>query len=350
MLLANGIIKKISSGLLIIAALVFLVLPAIQVSAANLTQRSITVGTSVAGAVTTHTLKFNITTPAVLGSIKFEYCSNSPLLDDVCTVPAGLVVNASTLTTQVGEIGFSVSPSSTANKLILSRVPVASLAGPVQYVMSNITNPTIANTSTYVRISTYASNNATGGLIDKGGMVFSTAGNFGTNAYVPPLLLFCTGVTVAANCTSVSGDSIGFGTLLPIQTAHATSQFAAATNDPTGYVIFSLGTTMTSGNHVISSSLNPNPSVAGISQFGINLRSNSNPSTGQDVSGVGTGGAKPNYNTPNLYMFEPGAPIAQSIQSTDFNVYTTTYIANVSLDQAPGVYVTTITYMAVAQF
>jgi hypothetical protein len=265
-------------------------------------------------------------------------------------VPNGLAVNAATLSSQTGETGFSISPSSTPNKLILTRIPSASLAGPVQYVLSGVINPTTANNSTYVRISTYASTDATGSLIDRGGVVFSTAGNFGTNAYVPPLLYFCAGVTVTANCSATTGDSIGFGILRPIQTAHATSQIAAATNDPTGYVIYSLGTTMTSGNHIIASSLTPNPSVAGISQFGINLRSNSNPSTGQDVSGAGSGSIKPNYSTPNLYMFESGAPIAQSTLPTDFNIYTTTYIVNVSLDQAPGVYVTTVTYMAVAQF
>lgn len=339
--------KKIQTAFLLLLVVIF---QNGVVSANNLTHRSITVGTSVAGAVTTHTIKFDIVTPGTLGSIQLQYCDNDPFVGLPCTTPPGLSVNTGTLSYQTGETGFSIHPSSTANNIILTRTASASSAGQVEYVFTGVTNPSSINNSTYVRISTYSSTDATGLLTDRGGVVFSTAGNFGTNAYVPPFLHFCTGVTVSSNCSSTSGDSVSFGTLKTIQTAHTSTQLAAATNDPDGYVIYTLGSTMTSGNNTISAISSPNPSVAGLSQFGINLRSNTNPSEGNDPSGVGIGTPMPNYTTPNLYMFDSGAAIAQATSYTDYNVYTVTYIANISLDQAPGVYVTTITYLAVGQF
>jgi len=341
----------ISKALLLTAAALLISLANIgQTNGAILGQRSITVGTPIAGSVTSHTFKFDITTAGNLGSIQFQYCDNDPFIGTPCTAPPGLVANTSTLGTQTGEIGFSIDPSSSANNIILTRVLTPALAGPVQYVLTGVTNPTTPNNSTYVRISTYASTDATGSVIDQGGVVFSTAGRFGTTVYIPPILYFCVGITVGSNCTSTTGDSINFGTLKPTQAVFSTSQSSAATNDPTGYVIYSLGTTMTSGNNVIPASITPNPSIAGISQFGINLRANSNPSVGQNISGLGSGSVMPNYSTSNLFMFDSGAAVAEATQATDFNVYTTTYVVNVALGQAPGIYVTTISYMAVAQF
>jgi hypothetical protein len=337
----------------VVVLLLFILMPVMtapRAMAAQLTQRSVAPKTPIAGAVTDYTIKFTIATPGTLGSIQLQFCSDTPFFDTSCAAPAGFAMNSSTLSAQTGETGFSIDPSSTANNIILTRAPSASLAGPVQYDFTGVTNPSTPNISTYIRVMTYATNDASGTRTDQGAAVFSTAGQFGTAAYVPPRLYFCVGVTVAPNCSSTTGSGVDFGDLKPSQVASVTTQSAAATNDPTGYVIYSLGSTMTSGTHVIAASPTPNPSVAGIAQFGINLRANNNPSGGQDVSGAGTGTAMPNYDTPNLFMFDPGAAIAEATGATDFNTYTSTYIANVPLGQTAGVYVTTITYMAVAQF
>ena len=136
-----------------------------------------------------------------------------------------------------------------------------------------------------MRIYTYATNNGSGVETDKGAAAFSTSGSFGTAAFVPPHLDFCVGVTVDARCNSATGNSVSFGDLKTNVVSSVTTQCAIATNDPTGYVIYSLGSTMTSGNNVIPSISSPNPSVAGIAQFGINLRANNNPQKGQNVFG-----------------------------------------------------------------
>lgn len=349
-MLATKKIRPIASVVVLILAVLIPSLLRAPAHAAFLTQRSVTLKTPIAGAVTDYTIRFNITTAATLGSIRLQFCDDTPFFNTPCTAPPGFSMNSSTLSNQTGETGFTIHASSTANDIILTRPASASLSGPVVYTFDGVTNPSTPNNSTYLRIQTYPTTDGSGTSTDQGAAVLATAGQFGTAAYVPPLLYFCVGVTVAPDCSSTSGDSGDFGQLLPSQTAYLTSQAAAATNDPTGYVLYTLGTTMTSGNNVIPSSITPNPSVAGIDRFGINLRDNNNPNTGQDISGIGTGTIKPNYDTPNLFMFDSGAAIAEATSATDYNVYTVTYITNVSPSMPPGIYVTTITYLAVAQF
>lgn len=318
--------------------------------AAYLTNRSILVDNPITGAVTNYKASFTLSTVATLGSIKLEFCDNSPLPDIPCNIPPGLSVNTATLTSQTGETGFSMDPSSTSNSVLLTRLPSPSLNIPVSYTFLNVTNPSTPNYTVYMRISTFASNNGSGVETDIGAAAFSTSGTFGTAAFVPPHLDFCVGVTVDSQCASTTGDAVTFGDLSTNIVSAVTTQCAAATNDPTGYMIYSLGTTMTSGNNVITAISGPNPSIAGISQFGINMRANNNPSKGQNISGTGTGFVMPNYNTPDLYMYSSGEAVAQATQATDFNVYTTTYVTNISNSQPVGVYATTISYMAVAQF
>ncbi len=140
------------------------------------------------------------------------------------------------------------------------------------------------------------------------------------------------------------------GELAPSRTATATSQFAAYTNDGSGYAVAMTGVTMTSGNNVIPPLASPQPSLRGVSQFGMNLRANSNPNVGLDPIGAGTGKAQAGYNIPNQFKFVPGDTIVISSLPTQSNIFTASYMVNVSAAQNPGVYSSTITYIATAQF
>ncbi|HET9411537.1 MAG TPA: hypothetical protein VFO38_01675, partial [Candidatus Saccharimonadales bacterium] len=93
--------------------------------AAELTNRTITVGTSVPSAVTTHRFNFDLASGAIVGSIELEYCENSPLIEVPCIPPPGLNLTGATLGAQNGETGFSIHPNSTATKIILTRTPAA---------------------------------------------------------------------------------------------------------------------------------------------------------------------------------------------------------------------------------
>ena len=317
--------------------------------AAALTSRSVKVGSSLPSPTTTHAYNFTLGSVSPVGSIEFEYCSNTPFVGSVCTAPTGLNAANATLLSQTGETGFTINPIGNGNRVVLSRTSVPTSAIPVEYTFSNIVNHSASNSTVYVRIATYASSNATGPRTDSDAVAFATVSKVTVNGYVPPYLVFCVGVTVALNCSSSSGVFLDFGELRTTQPRALSSQFSVATNDPAGYSTFVAGPTMTSGNNIITSSETPRPSQTGISQFGMNLRANSNPSVGSNPVGVGTGAITSEFNSPNQFSFK-NQIVAASPISSDFNTFTVSYVVNVSSEQQPGIYSTTLTYIATAAF
>lgn len=348
----RNIISTIQKRLLL-ACVVFVLLISYfsgYAQAADLVNRSVTVSSSFPSEVVNHSFSLTTSTASNIGSIQFEYCSNSPLFVDPCVAPAGLNVATAGIFTQTGITGFSVSGASNANNLIITKAPVAELPVASTYVFSNITNPSTPNQVVYVRIATFDNINATGATIDTGAVVFVVDDRFDISAFVPPYMTFCVAVTVAINCSSVSGFLGDFGEFSENTTSTTTTQFAVATNDPVGYNTFLNGQTMTSGTNIIPGLGAQSSSITSTSQFGINLRQNNSPSVGSNVEGIGTGIPTPNYNASNQFRFVDGDRIAGSNLSTDFNRYTISYIVNVSENQPPGVYATTITYTSIANF
>jgi hypothetical protein len=320
-------------------------------SADILAQRSVFISSATPSAVVSHNFSFTVPSTANIGSIVFEYCSNSPLFVFACTPPAGMDATAANLANQSGNTGFSIdNADSTANKLVISRPSLPGAAIPSAYLFDNITNPSTAGQSIFVRISTYSTLDGSGAYTDNGAVAFATESIFNVNAYVPPFLRLCVGLVVAPDCTSFSGDSIDLGVLSSTHANTGQSQFATATNDPNGYVIFALGTTMVSGNNTIPALPGPAPSFPGTGQFGINLRANLIPPIGQDPVGLGTGVPSANYNIPNRFAYNDGDIIASSPLNTDYNRITVSYVVNIPSKQPPGVYATTITYVATVQF
>ena len=336
----------------IIAAVSFVVIvisggPA---KAAELADRYIEISTAQPSANSTHTYQFTYATAGLTGSLAFEYC-DSPVFAYTCNAPAGLDVTAAIISSQSGNTGFSVDGiNTTANRLVLTRTPAVATTVPSQYAIANITNPSTAGQVIYVRITTYASTDGSGSYTDNGAVAFAILSPLSVGANVPPFLQICVGVTAAPDCSSTSGDRINLGTLLTSQVKAGTSQFSTGTNSITGYIVYTLGTTMTSGNNTIAALSSPTPSFPGNSQFGINLRNNSIPNIGSDPSGPGSGTPTSNYNTPNLYKFTSGESIATSLLPSNYNLMTVSYIVNISLSRPPGVYASTFTYLATANF
>jgi len=155
---------------------------------------------------------------------------------------------------------------------------------------------------------------------------------------------------VSEDCTTITGQLIGFGEFSTAVTSSATSQFAVSTNDPTGYGVYLSGQTMTAGNITIPGLSFGGASQTGVSQFGINLRANTAPSLGGESTGVGTGVPSAGYGTQNNYRFGNGERIAESPFPTEPNKFTVSYIVNIAPDQKPGFYATTITYIATVSF
>jgi len=224
------------------------------------------------------------------------------------------------------------------------------IPGVSTYVFSNVTNPSQSNSSAFVRVATYASNNGSGTRIDEGGLAFAITNPLNITADIPPYLTLCTGITVSVDCSAADGSSINFGELSENSTAAATSQFAIASNDDTGYNAYILGSTLTSGIHEIPQNNSQSASNRGSGQFGLNLVANSSPTVGGGSDGSGTGIVNTSYDDSDLFKFSSGDLVASSAQSTEFNRFTLSYVVNVSADQPPGLYRATMTILGVADF
>lgn len=344
-------LNKLSIVALLLLGCVVLLINTPLTEAAELSNRSVQISSAVPSAVTTEAYQFFVPTVTTIGSIVFEYCSNSPIITVACTAPAGLDVSSANLVSQSGNTGFNIdNADTTVNKLVISRAPLNAAVITTTYGFSNITNPSAGGATTFVRISTYATTNGSGSYTDNGSVAFATETIFNIGVAVPPFLKLCVGITVSPNCSSAVGDTINLGILSSTNANAGQSQFAIGTNSITGYAVYSLGTTMTSGNNIIPALVIPTTNFPGTGQFGINLRANLSPPIGEDPVGLGTATPTANYNTPNRFMFLNGDSIALASLPSDYNRMTVSYLVNVPASQFPGVYSTTVTYLAVAQF
>ena len=333
---------------ILVAALFGASLP--RSSADVLGTREIVLASSVIGAITQYNLNFVLPSSSTYGSLDIEICSNDPFPGRPCTVPVGLNVSSAVLSAQSGPSGFVIKPGATSNHLVLTRVPAVAPAGPASYTFQQVTNPSSPG-SYFVRLQTFASSDATGSRIYEGGAVFATTNSISVTATVAPYLIFCTGITIPnLNCANATGDYIDFGELSSKRTSKGTSQMLAATNAQSGYNVTIQGTTMTSGANEIAAMASPDVSRPGTSQFGMNLTVNSTPAVGGPPAGPGTVSPVANYSVANTYRFVNGETLATTNAPDDVRVFTASYIANVPPSQAPGIYVTTITYICLATF
>lgn len=318
--------------------------------ASPLVQRSLLVQNPQPNVTTTYEFVFTILDATNVGSVSMQFCDNSPLEGFPCNPPSGMDASGISLE-QISGFNDLTITSTTANSILLSR-PSTPVAAPmtVDFKLHNLVNPSAAG-SYYARVSTYSSVDGTGPSVGYGGLAFSLVPLIGITTEVPPYLLFCTGTTVSGlDCGTASGSYINFGNISPQRTKSAESQMLLATNAANGYNITINGNTLTSGNNVISGLTAQDVSRPGVSQFGINLRANADPVIGSDVSGPGSGQPVAPYATPNSYAFHTGDIVAFSGAVEDYRKYTVSYIVNMSQGQPAGVYVSTLSYVATANF
>ncbi len=321
-----------------------------EVDAAELTPRSITMSNGVAAAGNvTYELRFTYATGGVVGSLGLQFCSDGSLSGTPCTPPAGFDTSLVGLTFQAGATGFTVLPAA-SNEIIISRPPVAVTSGAsAVYTFAGLDNPSDTG-SMYVRVSTYASSDGSGSFTDFGGLALSINEPPTVSAEVPPYLLLCLGESITGlDCNTATEPFSDVGTLGPLVTGAAQSQMLAGTNADGGYSMWVIGGTMTSGNNTLPA-MAGGSSQKGVSQFGINLRANTNPIIGQDVAGPGSANIAAGYNQQNQFRYQSGDALASVTLPDDVRKYTVSYIVNVADGQPGGVYATTLTYIALANF
>lgn len=330
---------------------VFGLLPSFVVSASVVQDRFIQLETPAPSGIGLHKVGFTITDFATpLGSIRIQYCGNDPIIGSPCVAPAGFSANDTSIASQSGATGFTLHGSSNQNNVVLSRSPATPTQGELEYELANITNPSNLG-AFYARIFTYPTNDGTGPHTQAGGIAMTTSVDLNVEAEVPPYLTFCSGVEITGfDCGSVNSFFIQLGELSETSPTTATSQMVIATNAESGYTVRMNGTSLTSGNNLISPLENPTSSQPGVSQFGVNLRNNTSPNIGANPTGSGSANPANRYNNVNQFAFRSGDIIASASGASDTRKFTVSYLVNIGPDQAAGVYSTTIGYLTLANF
>lgn len=312
-------------------------------SAAPITGRTVTIGSSVASASTTYAFTFTVpTTGTAIKSASFAACTTA---SGSCTMPTGFNTpsNVSTLTGQPTGMGsgsgWTVNTATQGELRLSNASNITNPSGSQAVSFSGVINPSAVNSTFYLRITTYSAADWTS-AIDTGTVAASTAGQITVTASVDETLTFTLG-----------SATVALGTISSTSTGSGTSTMTVGTNAASGYsVAYNAAPTLTSGSSTITA-MSGAASSQGSKQFGINLRDNTTPNVGTDISGSGSGAIDANYNTVDNFRFNTaGDTVASASAATNDNVYTVSYIANVTTDTAAGAYSTALTYVATANF
>jgi len=342
--------KKFTTRAALVALIssLFVIGPTAQ--AAQITGRSLTLGSSTKSAATTYAFAFTVpTTGTAIKSFDALACT-TPL--GTCTTPTGMVTTSSTLTTQPTGFGcaagWTVNTGTAGDLRMVDAACATNPSGSQAISFSAVTNSSTPNTTFYMRITTY-SDSAWSVPIDTGNVAgaIEDTGDMAVNAQVAESLTFCVGQT-GTSCSgggAVSGNSATLSPN-PLTTAGIstnTSVFVVSTNAGTGVAVTYKAGQFTNGSHNFANGFGTGGSASspGTEEFGLNAALTSG-------SGVTVNGT---YSTAN-YAWSPAATtaIASSAAAIGTNVVTVTYGANVGATTPFGTYATTFVYVATPTF
>lgn len=339
-----------------VVALVLVVLViAMPVSASTrFEDRGLFMQSSVPSAVTTYKLSLRYMSPDPVGSLDMKFCMD-PIPYKPCVTPPGLDLTNIDLSDQLGEVGFSI-VSKSSNHIVLGRTnSVAPASGDMStYTFTGIKNPnqSAVGEAFSIRLKSLSSSDGTGPQIDFGSVRGQVTNAIHLETQVPPMLKFCAAEQVSVDCqTSNDVYYRDMGQLSPSDTLTAQSQMAVGTNASAGFAITVNGTPPSAGINTVDPMASPTASTPGSDQFGINLVENSGLNLGHNPEGPWTN-AQPtsDYSQPNMYKFAPGDVVASSPNVSLMRKFTVSYVMNSAQNLHPGVYTTTITFIASGRF
>lgn len=308
---------------------------------------------------TTYDVSLRFVSPAPVGAVDMLFCED-PIPYMPCVSPPGLDVSGATLTNQTGETGFSITQQ-TSNHIVLSRTPTVPTSGQASvYTFSGVVNPAGVDRAFAIRLTSLPDNSfdtsdytqIKSRQIDVGSVRGQVTNAIIIETQVPPMLIFCLAEQVDLGCTSTNNNYYSdMGTLNPNGTLTAQSQFAVGTNATAGFAVATYGGVPAAGTNVIDASTIPTESRPGTNQFGINVVANSSPNIGANPDGPFANGVPaPNYGIPDKFLYNEGDVIAESPNVSLMRRFTVSYILNSDKDLKPGVYTTTLTFIASGRF
>lgn len=315
-------------------------------------QRSLYMNSTEPGATTSYTISFQYMSALAVGSVDMLFCMD-PIPYHPCVAPPGLDVSGATLTEQTGETGFTITQQSNSH-MIISR-PANMIAGsvnPSSYKFDNIINPNYTGEAFSIRLRSHASQDASGPQIDFGTVRGQVQNGIILQTQVPPMLVFCLAQEVQYNCAGTNNTYFSdMGEISSTSALTARSQMAVGTNATGGFAITANGGSLSAGTNVIDNIPTPTESKPGTNQFGINLVANNAPIVGDDPEGDWANAvASPDYSVPNKYKYVDGDVVAYSPNVSLMKKFTVSYVLNSRKDLTPGVYSTTINFIASGRF
>lgn len=381
-----------------------------KAGAATITSRSLSLSSSANGTVTTgtpgsgtngekakHTFRFNLgTSGGTIGSILIMYCDSPIPSSGSCNTPTGLnAANVAAIASGGGGYAGTLSVDTTTTNAALPTTqgvcngagttrtncialkmaaPTAQTGTPTITLpfgggaSDYITNPTNDNETFYARITIYSTTTYTT-LLDNGSVASSTAQQIDITAKVQEKLNFSVASAFTANsgsqCTPLSGsgdlalgDNAG---VLDSGTAYDNySYFKISTNALNGTAVQYSGDTLKSGSNSITALSAETVSTPGSSQFGLGLDmanantsfTNLTASTDYDeAAGAINGSPVAEFNFATGSLTTP-VTIASATTGTTVTCdwAAVRYIGNISTTTPPGIYTTTITYIAVPTY
>jgi hypothetical protein len=221
-------------------------------AAGQISNRSLTLSTAIAGQTgVSYTYSFRtFTNNANILAIKFIACTSAvgSYPSGSCTAPAGIRFDlgsfnngatagftdtTNAFTNDTTGANDCLSGASHPNTLCLKRTTTTgndtnnTTNKTIQF--TGITNPTTANSSFYVGITTYSANTYTAGsIVDAGTVAAAVVQSLTVQAQVAEILQFCVGnentitdatttdtVSPASDCSGISGTTVNIGTLDP---------------------------------------------------------------------------------------------------------------------------------------
>lgn len=364
-----------------------------KASADQITSRKVVISNSangglVAGQNVTYT--FTFTVPGAPGtavqSMDFQFCS-SPLPGTDCNIRTGQSVTGAAISgSPSGLTGWSLGTSGNAPtnswsngtsgtggrvRITRSNATGVGLDTPVTIAFSGITNPTTDNQTFFVRMVTYTDTAWTTSR-DTGSVANSTAQQIDITAKVQETLNFSVGTTPVApgsSCTAFSdsgalalGDPTD-GTLSFSSAYDGHSYFRVSTNANGGTVIYYSGDTLKSGSNSIAAiGTSAAASAVGTAQFGLGIDS-ADTQTGNGHSFASLASTAP-YNAGNGTITNAGTAqfafstaslttpvqIASASGTITCDTGSVRYLGNISTTTPPGIYTTTISYIAVPTY
>jgi len=331
-----------------------------QVSAAQVTSRSIQLSSSTASASgVSYNVKFTTATTSTIQGIVVDFCDETPLIGDAtCTKPTGFSVGTPLVTVNSGLSGTWVPGQLNTNRtLTLTNATGGSVSAStaVDFTLTTAVNPSTANHTFYARILTYATpGGATGyvagtegSYVDYGGVALATGTPIVITARVMESIAFCVYKTACGDDPSFTiGNANNVLDTSAVYTK--TVNFSLATNAQSGADVFLKGDTLTSGSNTIPAKGSTAGTIsAGTAAFGLYLSTlGTNVTASSPYSSTAGQYALDTANTTSTY----GQQVADMSGPTNTSVSTLTYGATASNTSAAGIYTATHQLIATGRF